>query len=141
MKMPLNCVPSPPHEGSHGSWSTPYSSTSFFIAADAIAFARAINVASPVDAERSTSPPMSTPWLYVHVAPPLFLQLARPSLTSDSPLIIPDASNHFHSRSAQSRKLPLPASPGVRRCKRAATSKNSSFAIAFLYVRSLLHQI
>src|SRR5581483_4504984 len=104
MKMPLNCEPSPPHEGSHGSWSTPNSSTSLSIVAFAIARAVVSTLLSPVACASSTSPPSTTPWLYVHVAPLLFLQDARPSLIRFFALIIPDAENQVHSFVAQSRK-------------------------------------
>jgi hypothetical protein len=57
---------------------------------------------SPVPRVSDASPPKTTPWLYVHVVPPLFLQFdPSPSLTRCSLLIMPDELSQRHISAAR----------------------------------------
>src|SRR6476620_8232177 len=101
-------------------------------------FASAIASACPAF-DHSASPPSTTPWLYVHTVLPLFAHapvvasMRRPSLITFSSLIIPDPLNQAHSFAVHS-----PYFASFRRFARcAATERNNSFAIAFLYFLSL----
>src|SRR6478672_1777661 len=103
--MPLKLGPLMSHPvASHGSTRTPPGfNDSAVVEASASSRARVRYSWSPVACESATSPPSTTPWLYVQVSAPLLVQVrgSSPSLISRSSLIIPEETNHSHTDNAR----------------------------------------